>query len=89
MKPISNSFFMLLVISLLIQMYKEERRFVKTGSKILNKRSELCVKGSKRWTNNCNKLKPFPALISFHYEAVQRLPREFVIICNLTFKLEI
>lgn len=46
-KAIFNTFFMLLVILLLIQMYKENRHFIKTGSKILNKKNELCVKGSK------------------------------------------
>lgn len=48
MTAVSIAFFMLLVILLLIQMYKEERHFVKTVSKILNERSEPCVKSSKR-----------------------------------------
>lgn len=64
MMAISITFFTLLVTLLLIQMYKEERHFVKTVSKILNQRSEPCVKGSKRWGKHCNKSRPSPALIS-------------------------
>lgn len=44
MRAVANTYFMLLLILLLIQMYKEERHFVQTGSKILNKRGGHALK---------------------------------------------
>ena len=61
----SNTFFKLLVILLLIPVYKEERHFVKTSSKILNKGNEPCVKWSKGYGKFCNKLRPFQLYFLF------------------------
>ena len=61
----SNTFFKLLVILLLIPVYKEERHFVKTSSKILNKGNGPCVKWSKGYGKFCNKLRPFQLYFLF------------------------